>query len=146
MTNSTSPSKGAPAISDEAKSMDGIPVRAAGNPTDATGVPVTLDTIDPNGNYIQIGTVTSDVNGNYGIPFTPEVPGTYQIIATFDGSASYGSSGTTYMGVAESAQQHLHFPRLTYLLLKCTSRRWSSHNHCNRDWICSNNTVLRKRT
>ena len=56
-------------------------------PANAIGVPVHLATIDPNGNYFDIGTVTSDINGNYGIPFTPSVPGTYQILATFAGSS-----------------------------------------------------------
>jgi hypothetical protein len=50
-------------------------------PTNATGVIVSLDTIDPNGNLIHIGDATSDSSGNYGLSYTPEVPGTYQIIA-----------------------------------------------------------------
>jgi len=53
----------------------------------------------------EIGNTTSDSNGNFGYMFTPEVPGKYQIIARFNGSASYGSSSaTTYMGVAEAPQ------------------------------------------
>ena len=44
------------------------------------------------------------MNGNYGFAFTPQVPGTYQIIATFAGSAAYGpSSGTTYLAVGNEA-------------------------------------------
>jgi hypothetical protein len=76
-------------------------------PPNATGVVVTLDTVDPNGNYYNIGSVTSDSDGNYGYAFTPEVPGTYKIIATFAGSKSYGpSSATTYLAIgnAESIQ------------------------------------------
>jgi hypothetical protein len=57
-------------------------------PTNAKGVDVALRAIDPNGNLIPIGNATSDNAGNYGLPFTPEVPGTYQIIAEFKGSAS----------------------------------------------------------
>jgi hypothetical protein len=72
-------------------------------PTNAKGVEVTLDAIDPNNNFIHIGTATNDINGNYGFAFTPEVPGTYQIIATFAGSKSYGSSfATTYITVGEA--------------------------------------------
>ena len=57
----------------------------------------------PTATTYPIGTTTSDINGNYGLPFTPEIPGTYQIIATFDGSTSYGSSSaTTYMGVTDA--------------------------------------------
>ena len=64
---------------------------------------VSLSAIDPNGNLISIGTTTTDINGNYGLQYTPEVPGTYQIIARFDGSASYGSSSaTTYMGITDA--------------------------------------------
>jgi outer membrane protein assembly factor BamB len=67
------------------------------------GVDVSLDTVDPNGNYVHIATVTSDSSGNYGYAFTPDVPGTYQIIATFAGSGAYGpSSSTTYLDVGEA--------------------------------------------
>jgi hypothetical protein len=96
---------GTPAISDE--SMDAwmeYMYHQAAMPTNATGVSVSLDAIDPNGNYIHIGDAVSDTAGNYGFSYTPEVPGTYQIIATFAGSNSYGSSfGTTYLTVDEAA-------------------------------------------
>ena len=36
-----------------------------GMPTNATGVEVSLDTIDPNGNLVHIGTVISDSNGMF---------------------------------------------------------------------------------
>ena len=66
----------------------------------ATGVPVTLEAVDPNGNYQNLGTVTTDVYGNYGFTFEPEVPGQYMIIATFYGSDSYyASTTTTYLAV-----------------------------------------------
>jgi hypothetical protein len=72
-------------------------------PADATGVPVKLHAIDPNGNYVPIGTVTSDLTGVYGLKFTPQVPGTYQIVANFEGSNSYGpSTAQTYMAVGEA--------------------------------------------
>jgi hypothetical protein len=46
------------------------------------------------------GDTTSDVYGNYGLKFTPEVLGTYQIIANFAGSKVYGaSSSSTYLTV-----------------------------------------------
>jgi hypothetical protein len=48
--------------------------------------------------------VTSDLTGAYGYVWQPEVPGTYKIIATFAGSAAYGSSfAQTYMGVSDAA-------------------------------------------
>jgi hypothetical protein len=96
--------KGTPAIGDE--SMDAwmeYMYHQRSMPTDAEGVEVSLDTIDPNGNYVHISTVTSDMTGAYGYKWTPEVPGTYQIIATFAGSAAYGpSSAITYVGVDEA--------------------------------------------
>ena len=95
--------KGTPAISDAdmGRWMEYLFMQQA-KPTNATGVPVSLAAFDPNGNYIPIGDVTSDINGNYGIPFTPDVPGTYQILATFAGSKSYGGSdATTYLSIGE---------------------------------------------
>jgi hypothetical protein len=96
--------KGTPAISDEDMSawMEYKFMQQA-YPADAKGVEVSLDTIDPNGNYVHIGAVTSDIDGNYGYAFTPDVPGSYQIIATFAGSRAYGpSSATTYLAVGEA--------------------------------------------
>ncbi len=95
--------KGTPAISDA--SMDAwmeYMFHQAPMPNNATGVPVTLTAVDPNGNIVNVGNTTSDKYGNYGVSYTPQVPGKYQIIATFAGSASYGpSSSTTYLTVAE---------------------------------------------
>ncbi len=96
--------KGTPAISDDDMEawMEYLYQQRA-KPTNANGVNVTLDTIDPNGNFYNIGTVTSDIDGKFGYMFTPEVPGTYQIIASFAGSKSYGpSSARTYLAVAEA--------------------------------------------
>jgi hypothetical protein len=96
--------KGTPAISDEDMTawMEYLFMQQP-IPGNAKGVEVTLDAIDPNNNFIHIGTTTSDASGNYGLPWIPEVPGTYQIIATFAGSKSYGPSfSTTYMTVGEA--------------------------------------------
>ena len=80
-------------------------------PANAKGVPVSLDTIDPNGNLVHIGDVTSDINGNYGFAYAPEVPGTYQVIATFAGSSAYyGSTATTYLTVGEALTQPTEQP------------------------------------
>jgi outer membrane protein assembly factor BamB len=61
-------------------------------PTNATGVPVTLDVIDANGNYRNIGTTTSDMNGFYTFTWKPDIPGDFKVIATFPGSESYYAS------------------------------------------------------
>jgi outer membrane protein assembly factor BamB len=72
-------------------------------PTNATGVEVSLDTLDPNGNFIHIATVTSDSSGMFKKMWTPEVPGEYTIIASFMGTESYGSSyAETSIGVSEA--------------------------------------------
>ena len=97
--------KGTPAISD-ADQEAWMEHLFQGNtlPPNAKGVPVSLDTVDPNGNLVHIGDTTSDMNGNYGFAYTPEVPGTYQIIATFKGSNAYGpSTATTYLSVTEAS-------------------------------------------
>jgi hypothetical protein len=62
------------------------------NPPACIGVPVTLTAVDPNGNAINIGTVTSDGSGQFGYQWTPTTTGLYKIYATFGGSNSYFSS------------------------------------------------------
>ena len=59
-----------------------------------TGVPVTLTAIDKDGNYIDIGTTTtSGYYGTFAFAWTPTTEGTYEIVASFAGDDSYGSSG-----------------------------------------------------
>jgi len=98
--------KGTPAISDEDMSawMEYMFMQQA-YPADAKGVEVVLETLDPNGNFYEIGNTTSDITGAYGVTWEPPVPGDYQIIATFAGSAAYGpSQAITYMSVAEAPE------------------------------------------
>jgi hypothetical protein len=73
-------------------------------PSNTTGVEVTLDAIDPNNNFVHLGTATSDTSGTFGYAWTPpDVPGKYTIIATFAGSESYYSSyAETYTFVSEA--------------------------------------------
>jgi hypothetical protein len=95
--------QGTPAISDkDMQSWMEYKFEQQAKPTNAIGVPVELTAIDPNGNYVTIGTATSDINGNYAVPYTPEVPGMYQIFANFKGTNSYGpSSATAYIDVSD---------------------------------------------
>ena len=98
--------KGTPAISDADQEawMEHLFQQAA-KPTDAVGVTVKLSAIDSNGNLQDIGTTTSDTNGNFGKSWTPQVPGDYYVMAEFEGSKSYGdSSATTYLSVAEALE------------------------------------------
>ena len=73
-------------------------------PSNAKGVEVTLDTVDPNGNFVHIGTVTSDISGKFSYVWTPEVSGKYTVLATFAGSKSYWPSySETAIAVSEAA-------------------------------------------
>jgi hypothetical protein len=97
--------KGTPAICDADMSayMEYL-YQAQAYPTNIKGVDVELHAIDPNGNYQSLGTVTCDEKGNFALPFTPDVPGPYQITATFAGSRAYGPSfGTAYLAVGDVA-------------------------------------------
>jgi len=92
---------GVPAVSDESMSDWMLYVyKQFERPADATGVQVKLEAYDPNGNYQNLGTTTSDSYGTFGLAFEPEIPGTYWISATFEGSNGYyGSQSTTYLQV-----------------------------------------------
>jgi len=74
-------------------------------PTNFTGVTVILTAIDPNGNYITLGTAKTDATGHFIYSWqTPQVPGKYAITATFAGTNGYwGSSDETGM-IVQSAQ------------------------------------------
>jgi outer membrane protein assembly factor BamB len=84
---------GVPAVSDASMSewMEYVYMQKP-RPTNATGVQVTLDVIDSNNNYRNIGTTTSDSNGFFSFQWTPDIPGKYTVIATFAGSESYWPS------------------------------------------------------
>ena len=72
-------------------------------PTDIIGVPVTLNVIDSNGNYRNIGTATSDADGFFSYAWQPDIEGKYTVIATFDGSkAFYGSHAEAAFVVEET--------------------------------------------
>jgi outer membrane protein assembly factor BamB len=58
-------------------------------PTTVTGVPISIDVLDSNGNYRNIGTATSDGSGTFAFTWTPDIPGDFTVIATFAGSESY---------------------------------------------------------
>jgi hypothetical protein len=74
-------------------------------PTNFTGVPVTLTAIDPNGNYITLGTATTDAKGAFSYMWqTPTIPGKYTVTATFAGTNGYwGSNAETAMAVQQPA-------------------------------------------
>ena len=73
-------------------------------PTNFTGVEVTINVVDANGNYRTIGTATTDTKGFYSLAWTPDISGKYSVIATFTGTNGYwGSSAETGFTVDEPA-------------------------------------------
>jgi outer membrane protein assembly factor BamB len=86
-------SNGVPAIADEHMSEWMLYVyKQFPRPSTAIGVPVTIDVIDSNGNYRNIGTAISDSSGMFSFTWQPDIEGTYTVIATFAGSKSYWPS------------------------------------------------------
>jgi hypothetical protein len=84
---------GVPAISDESMSawMQYVYMQQP-LPTNATGIEVIVEVLDPNSNYYEVGRTTSDATGFFKLSFAPEVPGDYTVITRFAGSDSYYSS------------------------------------------------------
>ncbi len=98
--------KGTPAIADTDQGiwMEYMIQHSVAQPTNVKGVPVSIDAIDPNGNSVHIADVTSDQNGVFSYLFTSNIPGAYQITATFAGSQAYGpSSAGTALAIGEAA-------------------------------------------
>ncbi len=81
---------GLPCVSDESQSewMEHV-YHQQPIPANFTGVTVTLSVIDENHNQRPIGTTTTNVAGSYGFTWTPDIPGNYELIASFGGSDSY---------------------------------------------------------
>ncbi|MCW4030056.1 MAG: PQQ-binding-like beta-propeller repeat protein [Candidatus Bathyarchaeota archaeon] len=105
VTDQSPGARGTPAISDNDMTawMEYL-YHERTKPNNAQGVTVSIDTIDPNGNYRHIENVTSDINGHYSYVFTPDIPGKYTIVSTFGGSESYFSShAQTAMAAEEGA-------------------------------------------
>jgi hypothetical protein len=74
-------------------------------PTNATGVPVSIDAVDPNGNSVHIADTVSDMSGTYSYMWQPDKAGKYTVTATFVGDGSYGSSyAETAVGVVNAPE------------------------------------------
>jgi outer membrane protein assembly factor BamB len=84
---------GVPAVSEESMAswMEHVYMQKP-KPTNATGVPVAISVIDANGNYREIGTVNSDLDGFYSFTWKPDIEGKYTVYASFTGSESYWPS------------------------------------------------------
>jgi hypothetical protein len=105
ITDESAGAKGTPAISDgDMTAWMEYLYHQKSMPTNAKGVAVTLDAVDPNGNFIHIGDATSDLSGAYSYVWnTPDIPGKYTIIATFQGSSSYFASHSETAAVVSEA-------------------------------------------
>ena len=84
---------GVPAVSDASQSQWMLYVyKQFEQPTNASGVPVTIQVVDANGNFRTVGETTSDATGYYSYNWVPDITGKYTVIATFGGSAAYYGS------------------------------------------------------
>jgi PQQ-like domain len=86
---------GVPAVSDASQGawMEYVYMQKP-KPNDVTGVPVSIDVIDSNGNYRNIGTAVSDSSGAFSLQWMPDIEGKYTVIASFAGSESYWPSAS----------------------------------------------------
>jgi len=84
---------GVPAVADENMSDWMLYVyKQFPRPADVVGVEVVVSVLDPNNNCYEVGRATSDASGFFSCAFTPEVPGKYTVIASFEGSEGYWPS------------------------------------------------------
>jgi outer membrane protein assembly factor BamB len=84
---------GVPVASDDVMgSWMGYVYQQQPKPINFTGVDVTINVLDANGNYRTIGTATTDASGYYSFVWTPDIPGKYQVTAIFEGTKGYWPS------------------------------------------------------
>ncbi len=96
---------GLPCVSEESMTsfMEAV-YQQQSMPTNLTGVPVTINVLDSNGNYRTVGTTTSDGSGKFAYTWTPDIPGSFTVVAIFAGSnAYYGSNAETPIYASELA-------------------------------------------
>lgn len=105
---------GVPAVSDESMEtwMEYVYEQQL-KPTNATGVPVSIDVLDANGNYRNIGIATTNANGFFSFEWTPDIAGKYTVTTSFAGSRSYYPSyAQTAFTVDEAAPTPTEQPQL----------------------------------
>jgi hypothetical protein len=106
---------GVPAVSDKSMGawMEYVYMQKP-RPTDTEGVPVSIDVIDSNGNYRNIGETTSDANGAFVFTWTPDIEGTFTVIAKFAGSESYWPShAESFFTVTKAPPTPSPYPTVT---------------------------------
>ncbi len=94
---------GVPAVSDASQTgwMEYVYMQKP-QPTNTTGVPVTLSVVDANGNFREIGTTTS-TDGFFSLNWKPDIAGEYTVYASFGGSESYYPSHAVAAFAVDSA-------------------------------------------
>ena len=105
---------GVPAVSDESMTswMEYVYMQKP-RPTDVTGVEVTLSVIDSNDNYRDIGTIKSNADGSFHYTWTPDIPGDFEVYASFAGSESYWPSHAVTAFTVEEAPEATPVPTAT---------------------------------
>ena len=95
---------GVPAVSDASMAgwMEYV-YEQKGFPTNCTGVEVSINVLDANNNYREIGKATTDASGYYSLAWKPDIPGKYNVVAVFAGSESFYSSNAESAFVADAA-------------------------------------------
>jgi hypothetical protein len=81
---------GVPAVGDENQSrwMEYVYMQQP-KPDNTIGVKVSINVIDQNGNYRNIGQTTTDSDGFFTFNWKPDIAGSYTVYASFEGSKSY---------------------------------------------------------
>ena len=115
---------GVPCASDASmKAWMGYVYQQQPEPTNSTGVTVTLSVLDSNGNHYNIGTTTTDESGSYSLTWAPSISGNFTIYATFAGTTVTGHHLPKH--TSSPATQHQQPPpphhRLIWLQHKTTS-------------------------
>jgi hypothetical protein len=106
---------GVPAVSDASMSswMEYVYMQKP-RPTDVTGIPIQLYVLDSNNNYRQIGETTSDANGAFTFTWTPDIEGSYTVIASFAGSESfYPAQAESSFVVSSAAPTQAPYPEVS---------------------------------
>jgi hypothetical protein len=111
---------GTPCVSKESMSLQmeylhlSMPQGGLFNNETITGVPVSLTAIGSDGTYVDLGTVTTNgYSGAFNFAWTPTKADTYEIIASFAGDDSYGSSMSTTAVSIGPAPAEIKFPEQT---------------------------------
>jgi hypothetical protein len=95
---------GVPVVADEYMSDWMLYVyKQFSQPTDATGVTVSIDAVTPSGEYVNLGYATTDTSGFYSLAVTPDIEGKYTVYVTFEGTEGYYGSYAETAFVVDAA-------------------------------------------